>query len=223
MILLYSVEPSAAATADHGIIFSMTMAGEDGTSEASTKTNESGASTQTSHRDNSEDEQRPALPPRPIALQPPPRPSSPQSRVSRTTSTTRPQLQSQPTIALSSIDIQTLSFPDGSRGTFPVNSDHSNAASVSGSRKLGQKGSEIDDSASLTSYTPSLRVGGDLESLLGNGFNTQSPAWRLLNSQADSEVPFETIEFDDDDDRLSTFEHEFDEVADVNSKEGNEG
>src|SRR5277367_4864843 len=129
----------------------MTMAGEDGTSETSTKTNAtSGASKESSIHDNSENEYRPALPPRPVAMQSPPRPSSPQSPVSRTTSTKRPQLQSQPTTALSSIDIQTLSFPDGSRGTFPINSDLSNAASVSGSRKLSQENSEIDDSASLT-------------------------------------------------------------------------
>jgi len=202
----------------------MTMAGEDGTSETSIKTNAAanGPSKDTSLHDNSEIEQRPALPPRPIAVQSPPRPPSPQSPVSRTTSTKRPQLQSQPTTALSSIDIQTLSFPDGSRGTFPISSDHLNPTSVSGSRKVSQKSSEIDDSASLTSYNPSLRVGGDLESLLGNGFNTQSPAWKLLNSQTDSGVPFEIIEFDEDD-RLSSFEHEFDEVADVDSKEGNEG
>jgi hypothetical protein len=87
---------------------------------------------------------------------------------------------------------------------------------------VSQKGSEIDDSASLTSYAPSRRVGGDLESLLGNGFNTQSAAWKLLNSQTDSGAPFETIEFDEDD-QLSSFEREFDEVADVDSKEGNEG
>jgi vacuolar fusion protein MON1 len=131
-------------------------------------------------------------------------------------------LQSQPTTALSSIDIQTVSFPDGSRGTFSISSDHPNAAFVSGSRKVSQKSSEIDDNASLTSYGPSLRVGGDLESLLGNGFNMQSPVWKLLNSQTDSGAPFETIEFDEDD-RLSSFEHEFDEVADIDSKEGNEG
>jgi vacuolar fusion protein MON1 len=93
---------------------------------------------------------------------------------------------------------------------------------VSGSRKVSQRSNEIDDSASLTSYAPSLRVGGDLESLLGNGFNTQSPAWKLLNSQTDSGAAFEAIEFDEDDQLLS-FEHEFDEVADVDSKEGNEG
>ena len=87
---------------------------------------------------------------------------------------------------------------------------------------MSQKGSDIDDSASLTSYAPSQRVGGDLESLLGNGFNTQSPAWKLLNSQNDPGTPFETIEFDEDD-QLSSFEHEFDEVAEVDSKEGNEG
>lgn len=201
----------------------MTMAGEDGTSETLNRTNaHSGASKNISLHDDYENEQRPALPPRPIALQSPPRPSSPQSPASRTTSTKRPQLQSQPTTALSSVDIQTLSFPDGSRGTFPISNDHPNAASLSGSRKASQKSSEVDDSASHTSYNPSLRVGGDLESLLGNGFNTQSPAWNLLNSQTDSGTPLETIEFDKDD-RLSTFEHEFDEVAEVDSKEGNEG
>lgn len=87
---------------------------------------------------------------------------------------------------------------------------------------MGQKSIEIDESTSLTSYAPSLRVTGDLESLLGNGFNAQSPAWKLLNSQTDSGAPFETIEFDEDD-RLSSFEHEFDEVAVVDSKKGNEG
>lgn len=200
------------------------MAGEDGTSETSTQKNaQSRASKETSLHDDSENEQRPALPPRPIVLQSPPRPpSSPSPPVSRTTSTKKPRLQSQPTTALSSIDIQTLSFPDGSRGTFPISNDHPNAASLSESRKVGQKSTEADDFASLTSYNPSLRVGGDLESLLGNGFNTQSPAWKLLNSQTDSGTPFETIHFDEDD-WLAAFEHELDEVAEVNSKEGNEG
>jgi vacuolar fusion protein MON1 len=199
------------------------MAGEDGTSKTSIQTDTlSGASREVSPHNDNENEQRPALPPRPITLQPPPRPSSPQSPVSRTTSTKRPQLQSQPTTALSSVDVQTLSFPDGSRGTFPISNDNLNATSVSGSRKVGQKSSEVDDSASLTSYNPSLRVAGDLESLLGNGFNTQSPAWKLLNSQTDPGTAFDTIEFDEDD-QLSAFEHEFDEVAEVDSKHGNEG
>ncbi len=191
-------------------------------SETSTTNAQGGPNIDTSLDDDGENEKRPALPPRPIALQPPARPSSPQSPVSRTTSTRGPQFQSQPTTALSSIDIQTLSFPDGSRGTFPTTSGQLNAASASGTRKLSQKSSEIDEGASLTSYAPSQREGGDLESLLGNGFNTQSPAWKLLNSQTDSGNPFENIEFEEDD-RLSTFEHEFDEVAEVNSKEGNEG
>lgn len=201
----------------------MTMAGEDGILESLSKTNvriEAGEAADL-HND-TEEEKRPPLPPRPTGLQsPPPRPSSPTNLVSRTTGAKRPQLQSQPTTALSSVDIQTLSFPDGTRGTFSTSSDHPNLAPISGSGKVSQNGSEID-SASVTSLAPTPRVGGDLESLLGNGFNTQSPAWKLLHNQTDSENQFGTIEFDEDD-RLSSFEHEFDEVADIDSKGGNEG
>jgi hypothetical protein len=72
------------------------------------------------------------------------------------------------------------------------------------------------------SYTPTLRgANGDLASLLDEGLNSQSPAWKLLTSQADSVNPFEKIEYDD----LSSinFEHEFDEIEAVDSKGGNEG
>jgi hypothetical protein len=208
---------------DDGIILSMTMAGEDGTLESSTKTNVTReAGNDVSVQNDTEEEKRPPLPPRPTGLQTPPRPSSPSPLVSRTTATKKPQLQSQPTTALSSVDIQTLSFPDGTRGTFSTSNDQPDLAPISGSRKVSQNGSEINDSASVTSFAPTLRVGGDLESLLGNGFNTQSPAWKLLSSQTDSGHQFESIEFDEDD-RLSSFEHEFDEVADVDVKGGNEG
>jgi hypothetical protein len=167
-----------------------------------------------------EEEQRPALPPRPPVLQPPDRPSTPHSSVARPTTANRPHLQARPTTALSSIDIQTLSFPDGSRGTFSVSA--LGQTLEPGNRKVSRSGSEIDDNASLMSYAPTMRAGGDLDSLLGDNLSTQSPAWRLLNSQADTVNPFETVEFDHDD-KLLNFDHEFDELAEVDSHGGNEG
>ncbi len=169
------------------------------------------------------DEQRPPLPPRPSFLQADlPTPSA---------ATKRPALQSKPTTAISSVDIQTLSFPDGSRGTFstPISRSVSEAVSISGTsggqstpnRKVNRNGSEFDDSTSLMSYTPTLRANGDLASLLDEGLNSQSPAWKLLSSQAETVNPFETVGYEDF--SLVNFEHEFDEIEAVDSKGGNEG
>lgn len=147
---------------------------------------------------------------------------SPQSQAPRSSTTKRPQLQSQPTTALSSIDIQTLSFPDGSRGTFSTPDAQPYPVSTSEFRNGARNGSDVDDSASLISCAPTSRTGGDLESLVGDGLNQNSPAWKLLSSQTDSANTFEKIDFNEDD-GLSAFEREFDEVADVDSKGGNEG
>lgn len=151
----------------------------------------------------------------------PPRPPAPQSIVNPSSNTKRPHLQSQATTALSSVDIQTISFPDGSRGTFPVSSDPANTNSGGVSSRVSRNGSEVGDSTSLMSDELVSRT-GDLESLLGNGSISHSPAWKLLSSQAESVDRLESIEFDDDD-GLSTFDHEFDEVPDIDSKSGNEG
>lgn len=71
------------------------------------------------------------------------------------------------------------------------------------------------------SYAPTLKANGDLASLLDDGLNSQSPAWKLLSSQAESVNPFENIEFEDN--ALSNFEHEFDEIEALDSQSGNEG
>jgi hypothetical protein len=71
------------------------------------------------------------------------------------------------------------------------------------------------------SFGPTLRGNGDLSSLLDEELNTQSPAWRLLNSQADATHSDETFEYEDT--SLVNFEHEFDEIEAVDSKGGNEG
>jgi len=72
------------------------------------------------------------------------------------------------------------------------------------------------------SYAPTFKANGDLASLLDEGLNAQSPAWKLLNAQADHEAPFEKVEFNDV--SLINFEQEFDEIEEVDTKEGgNEG
>lgn len=127
-------------------------------------------------------------------------------------------MQSKATTALSSIDIQTLTFPDGTRGTFST-SNFSTQASISRSWKASQSSGEIDDSTSLMSCAPTSRATGDLNSFVGEDPNARSPAWKLLSSQADSVNPFETIEYGYDD-GLATFEREFDEIL---REGGNEG
>lgn len=168
------------------------------------------------------EEQRPPLPPRPSLLQTGNRPSAPQSP-------SRPTLQGTATTALSSLDIQTVSFPDGSRGTFSTPTSGAVAESLSelpeghgtSSRKVSRNGSDLDDDASLMSIAPTLRGNGDLASLLDDELNTQSPAWRLLNSQTEPADLFETAEYEDT--ALANFDREFDEIEAVDSKIGNEG
>ncbi|KAJ8059220.1 hypothetical protein OCU04_012190 [Sclerotinia nivalis] len=169
-------------------------------------------------------ERRPPLPPRPSLSQVAERPKTSGGPM-------RPALQSKPTTALSSVEIQTLSFPDGTRGTFstPVsrsaseaNPGHGTTSSISStSKKKGLEGSDNDDNASLMSCAPTLKANGDLASLLDDGLNAQSPAWILLNSQADHGEPIdETVEFEDI--SLPNFDREFDEIGEVDSKGGNE-
>ena len=170
-----------------------------------------------------QEEQRPPLPPRPSFLQTSNRPATPTER--------RPALQSKATTAVSSVDIQTLSFPDGTRGTFSTPASRAVSESIPGtsgghstpSRKPSRTGSEAgaDDSASLMSYAPTLRANGDLASLLDEGLNSQSPAWRLLSSQVDTVDPFEAVEYEDH--SLLNFEKEFEEIGEVDSQGGNEG
>lgn len=147
---------------------------------------------------NEEEEQPPPLPPRKNVA------TTPESK----------GLQAQATTALTSVDIQTLSFPDGSRGTFstpgtrsvstPVSSGYDSPgykASVSG-------GEGPDDAASMMSFAPTMRPAGDIASLMVSDFHKRSPAWNLLQSQSATVQPFErnrsgTL------DGLTDFEEEF--------------
>ncbi|KHN96424.1 Vacuolar fusion protein mon-1 [Metarhizium album ARSEF 1941] len=128
-----------------------------------------------------EDEKPPPLPPR---------------RAVATTAEPR-SLQAQPTTALTSVDIQTLSFPDGSRGTFSTPGARSVSTPVaSGYDSPGHKarvsgGEGLDDDASMMSFAPTLRPAGDIASLMVSEFPKRSPAWNLLHAQSATVQPFE--------------------------------
>lgn len=220
--------PTATATEEDGITATMTEDGENDIPKHIPHTESSESTVPIAQQDDHGKahealELRPPLPPRPSLLGD--RPTTPLSSPKR-----RPALQSKPTTAVSSVDIQTLSFPDGSRGTFSTPASRAVSEALPGeaagsstpaSRKACQNGSEFDDTTSLMSYAPTLRANGDLASLLNEGLNAQSPAWKLLSSQADTVNPFETIDYEDN--VLTNFDHEFDEIEAVDSKGGNEG
>lgn len=153
------------------------------------------------------DEARPPLPPRPSLLH-----AATKSAVG-------------PTTAVSSVDIQTLTFPDGSRGTFTTSRDGNNNSELSTLAKNARSGSSPeqsergDDVTSMTSSGPGLRASTELESLLEETLKTQSPAWQLLSTQ--NEVALLSDSTVDQDLSLATFDTEFDELA--ATKLGNEG
>lgn len=171
------------------------------------------------------DEQPPPLPPRP---------SQPATAASVERERGRPQLQSKPTTALSSMNIQTLSFPDGSRGTFSTSDDNAAAdASDAGQqvdispdratrrRGFSTIGSDRDESMSVMSFAPTLRPPGDLESLLVGDMSKRSPAWALLHAQSSDVQPFETVEVSKIS-ALVDFDREFDDIPDTSEKDWND-
>ena len=75
---------------------------------------------------------------------------------------------------------------------------------------------------SIRSYAPTTGNGGDVESLLGDVFitNQKSPAWQLLNENADQKRPLGLIT---EQDSLEGFEQEFDEIGEIDLNGKNEG
>lgn len=119
--------------------------------------------------------------------------------------TSRPQLQSHATTALSLADIQVHSRVDNaSAQSSPTSREPSQKRSISRFGRFNNN-SETDDTASVQSYAPTLDVPYDNVSMLGD---EPSPAWKALNSQMgaidDTDEAFEDIlseriafEFDD--------------------------
>ncbi|KAI1499145.1 trafficking protein Mon1-domain-containing protein [Biscogniauxia marginata] len=139
-----------------------------------------------------------------------------------------------PTTAVSSMNIQTLSFPDGSRGTFSTTSDNAPASSDPASSSADQgiaalgfnsavgnsRANDIDDSMSVMSFAPTLRPPGDLESLLiGDGdMSKKSPAWVLLRSQSAIVQPFESVG-PEQTKFFADFAREFQDIPDESEKD----
>ncbi|PHH70081.1 hypothetical protein CDD82_7349 [Ophiocordyceps australis] len=109
------------------------------------------------------------------------------------------QLQAQATTAVTPVEIQTLSFPDGSRGTFsshntasaPSTPAHSGRASPSTSRPSPARTDRADDDVSVASFAPTMRPPGDIASLLVGDLNKKSPAWNALLSHLSWVPPFD--------------------------------
>ncbi|KAL2122897.1 hypothetical protein VTJ04DRAFT_3352 [Mycothermus thermophilus] len=118
---------------------------------------------------------------------------------------------SKPTTAVSSIDVATLSFPDGSRGTFTTATRAVSTPVASGYVTPSRDGADLTDAMSIMSFAPTARPPGDLASLVAGRLNRKSRAWNFLRAQAETGQPFESIELGAPGD-LAGFEHEFDDI-----------
>lgn len=153
----------------------------------------------------------------------------PEGSLPRPNKHARPNLQSSTTTALSVLDIHAQSHQDGSLETFPVSAPSTSSGKSFGGfgsiRKLKWRNdSEGDDSTSVRSYAPSLEVGGDAESLLGDVLEASqwSPAWKLLGSQVERPDPFDSMSYEDNT-ITADFDQEFDELRELKSERENEG
>ena len=148
---------------------------------------------------------------------PPPPPLPPRRKPSVEAFSQGAPAQSKPTTALSPIDIATLTFPDGSRGTFSTSAARAvstpNASGYVTPIRDETAGGDLADSMSVMSFAPTMRPHGDLASLVAGGLNRKSRAWNMLRSQAEPVQPFESIELGIPGD-LAGFEREFDPVPD---------
>ncbi|KAF7546353.1 hypothetical protein G7046_g9322 [Stylonectria norvegica] len=150
------------------------------------------------------DDFRPPLPPRP----------------STSASVDPKSLQAQATTAITPVDIQTLSFPDGSRGTFPTPGPDTvpspiDSGHATPNRQASSVAGEADDAASIMSFAPTMRPTGDIASLLVGELHKRSPAWNLLRSQSATVQPFERARTSDD--YLADFDEEFDSLPEENN------
>ena len=177
----------------------------------------------------SDEEVRPPLPPRPSFHKPPQSTLHSLGSGLKLQKSSRPQLQATATTALSLTDIHTQSFQDGSRETFaeqaePASSGRFLKGPGSIRRSKGHNGSDTADSGSVRSYAPTLEAGGDIESLLGEvlGASPETPAWRLPGTYVEDSDIFGSLDYEDDD-SISGFDNEFDELDELSTNADNEG
>lgn len=128
----------------------------------------------------------------------------------------RPQLQARPTTAVSLADVETRSYQN--RGLSATESPASRALSRRQSNAtLGRHashydGSEPNDASSLRSYSPSITVGGEMESIMGDVLAGQgTPAWKALNADFEKNNPLYHVLPDDEMFGIRML-HEFDPI-----------
>ncbi|KAK3395594.1 trafficking protein Mon1-domain-containing protein [Sordaria brevicollis] len=127
-----------------------------------------------------------------------------------------------PTTQVSTIDISTLSFPDGSRGTFSTSATsatRSVASPQSSASGYTSPRTDPTETMSVTSYPATLRPPGDLADLVTGEFNRRSRAWSMLRTQSSSVQPFEASRSSACD-SLAGFEKEFDDIPELGEKGG---
>lgn len=156
-------------------------------------------------------------------LTPPPLPPRPKMMLANASSagslrlssrTSRPQLQSTATTALSLADVHSQT-----RGESTGAQSSSASRAVSRKRSVqhfnylaSRSNSVTDDSASLKSYTPTLDARLDGESMLGDVISEdKSRDWKALNAQVERSNPFDLDPREND--YISTqMGHEFDDI-----------
>jgi len=157
----------------------------------------------------------PPLPPRPKNLQlldgRPPTSGSMRSP--------RPPLQSKATTQLSFADTQ--SYSDEAKDTMSTETGRLKSFTSLGKDRSG---SEAGDSASILSFEPTLEIGGDAESLLGEVLGDQERGvMKVLGNQFDGMSGYSDIIFSEDPQFAEAFTHEFDEIDDMAADGSNEG
>lgn len=164
----------------------------------------------------------PPLPPRPDTFERPPASRTESLRLAKKSS--RPQLLSAATTALSLTDVQTQSRLDsGSAQSSPasrvVSRKHS---STNLGRLASSNASEVDDSVSIQSYAPTLEVHLDEDSSVGgDGGFEDSPAWKVLSAQVERDDPFDFV-LKEADIASTQIQHEFENLIAESQDDSNE-
>jgi hypothetical protein len=137
-------------------------------------------------------------------------------------------LQSKATTALSVAEISTQIFPDGSREIHSSTPEKASAfqdaiPKASFSRMASRRGSDAGDTASIRSFRPNTATGaGDLESIFGDfpGMSQDRAGWN--SAFIDNFDSFDLAEFQDEDTDFD-FSDEFESIGELDPDGHNEG
>ncbi|KAI9673966.1 MAG: Vacuolar fusion protein mon1 [Caeruleum heppii] len=181
------------------------------------------------HTSTSEEGPPPPLPPRPIPTKAPSSLLNPLSSLRGTTRSSRPQLHTQATTALSLTDVHTHARPDSlrnvhdSRRALSRTPSYSTISNFRHGHVEPHSGSDAAETNSIRSHAPTLEATGDIESLLGEVLSSEnrSPTWKLMSAQRDISSPFDAVA-EEDTEFEKTFRHEFSPIGELDEGGSNE-